>query len=216
LNRNASRRSSPATIRIQLHGPEDFTAMRAAGRLAAETLDFITPHVRPGVTTEELDRLCHDHTAAAGAVSAPLNYKGFPKSICTSVNEVICHGIPGDRRLLDGDIINIDVTPLVDGWHGDSSRTYFVGKVADATRRLVANTYECMMRGIDAVRPGPAWGISATPSSPMPRRPATRWCAVSVGTASARHFIPPHRSSTLAARAVGPNYVPACSSPSNR
>ena len=107
MNRNASRRSSPATIRIQLHGPEDFTAMRAAGRLAAETLDFITPHVRPGVTTEELDRLCHDHTAAAGAVSAPLNYKGFPKSICPSVNEVICHGIPGDRRLLDGDIINI-------------------------------------------------------------------------------------------------------------
>jgi methionyl aminopeptidase len=158
LNRNASHRSSPATIRIQLHGPEDFTAMRAAGRLAAETLDFITPHVRPGVTTGELDRLCHDHTAAAGAVSAPLNYKGFPKSICTSVNEVICHGIPGDRRLLDGDIINIDVTPLVDGWHGDSSRTYFVGKVADATRRLVANTYECMMRGIEVVRPGARLG----------------------------------------------------------
>ena len=158
MDRHAARRTPPTPIRIRLHGPEDFAAMRAAGRLAAETLDFITPHVRPGVTTGELDRLCHQFTAAAGAVSAPLNYKGFPKSICTSINEVVCHGIPSDRELLDGDIINIDVTPLVSGWHGDSSRTYFVGQVADSTRRLVDITYECMMRGIRAVRPGARLG----------------------------------------------------------
>jgi methionyl aminopeptidase len=158
VNRNSARSASPATIRIMLHGEEDFTAMRAAGRLAAETLDFIAPHVQPGITTDELNRLCHDFTAAAGAICAPLNYKGFPKSICTSVNEVVCHGIPADRPLLDGDIINIDVTPLVAGWHGDSSRMYYVGQVAETTRRLVDITYECMMRGIQAVRPGARLG----------------------------------------------------------
>jgi methionyl aminopeptidase len=140
---------------IAIHGPEDFEGMRRAGRLAAETLDFITPHVRPGVTTGELDRLCHDFVADHGAISAPLNYRGFPKSICTSINHVVCHGIPGERRLMEGDILNIDVTPILDGWHGDSSRMFLVGdRIGVKARRLVEVTYEAMMRGIAVIRPG--------------------------------------------------------------
>ena len=142
----------------ELHGPEEFEGMRRAGRLAAETLDFITPHVRPGVTTEELNRLCHDFQVHAGARPAPLNYKGFPKSVCTSVNHVVCHGIPGDKRLKDGDIVNIDVTPILDGWHGDTSRMFYVGKVGVKMRKLVQVTYECLMKGIEAVRPGATLG----------------------------------------------------------
>ena len=107
--------------RITIHAPEDFAGMRAAGRLAAETLDMITPHVRPGVSTGTLDVLCHEFILAHGAVPAPLNYRGYPKSICTSINHVVCHGIPGERKLEDGDILNIDVTVILDGWHGDTS-----------------------------------------------------------------------------------------------
>jgi methionyl aminopeptidase len=141
--------------RIKIHGPEDFEGMRRAGRLAAATLDFITPHVRPGVTTGELDRLCHEFTLARDAIPAPLNYRGFPKSICTSVNHVVCHGIPGERRLMEGDILNIDVTPILDGWHGDTSRMYFVGeRIPLKAKKLVDVTYEAMMRGIAVVRPG--------------------------------------------------------------
>ncbi|HTV90539.1 MAG TPA: type I methionyl aminopeptidase [Stellaceae bacterium] len=140
---------------IKIHGPEAFEGMRRAGRLAAAMLDFITPHVEPGVTTGELDRLCHEFAARHGAVSAPLNYRGFPKSICTSINHVVCHGIPGDRRLTEGDILNIDVTPILDGWHGDTSRMFLVGeRVALKARKLVDVTYEAMMRGIAVVRPG--------------------------------------------------------------
>ncbi len=141
---------------IRLHRPEDFAAMRKAGRLAAELLDYITPYVAPGVSTGELDRLCADYTAERGAVSAPLNYRGFPKSICTSVNHVVCHGIPDDAKVLqNGDIINIDVTVILDGWHGDTSRMFPVGdKVGVRARKLVDATYEAMMRGIAAVRPG--------------------------------------------------------------
>jgi methionyl aminopeptidase len=145
--------------RFTLHGPEDFAAMRKAGRAAAELLDHIAPFVKPGVTTGEIDRLCAEWTAAYGAISAPLNYRGFPKSICTSVNHVVCHGIPDDsKRLKDGDIVNIDVTPIVDGWHGDSSRMYYAGEPKLLARRLVEVTYECLMRGIEAVRPGATLG----------------------------------------------------------
>jgi len=143
---------------IRLHAPEDFEGMRRAGRLAAETLDFITGHVRPGVTTEELDRLCHDFICDHGAVPAPLNYKGFPKSICTSVNHVVCHGIPGPKRLKDGDSLNIDVTVILDGWHGDTSRMFFAGKAPIKAQRLCDITHEAMMRGIAAVRPGARLG----------------------------------------------------------
>jgi methionyl aminopeptidase len=144
--------------RIRLHTEADFAAMRKAGRLAAETLDYITPFVVPGVTTNRLDELCAEFIAGHGAISAPLNYRGFPKSICTSVNHVVCHGIPGDKRLEDGDIVNIDVTPIVDGWHGDSSRMYFVGNPSVKARKLVEVTYKAMMKGIEAVRPGATLG----------------------------------------------------------
>jgi len=144
---------------IPLHGAEAFAGMRKAGRLAAEVLDFITPHVEVGVTTGELDRLCHDFIVSHGAVPAPLNYKGFPKSICTSINHVVCHGIPGERALEDGDIINIDVTVILDGWYGDTSRMYFAGdKIPTKARLLVEATYEAMMQGIAAVRPGATLG----------------------------------------------------------
>ncbi len=139
---------------IKLHGPEDFAGMRRAGRLAAETLDFIVPHVVPGVTTGRLDDLCHAFMLDNGSIPAPLDYRGFPKSICTSVNHVVCHGIPGDRVLKNGDILNIDVTVILDEWHGDSSRMFLVGEVSKKARRLVDVTYEAMMRGIAAVRPG--------------------------------------------------------------
>jgi methionyl aminopeptidase len=139
---------------IKLHGAEAFEGMRRAGRLAAEALDMLVPHVKPGVTTGELDRLAHDFITSHGAIPAPLNYRGFPKSICTSVNHVVCHGIPGDKVLQSGDIVNIDVTSIVDGWHGDTSRMYLVGDVPLKARRLVDVTYEAMMRGIAAVKPG--------------------------------------------------------------
>ncbi len=144
---------------ITIHGPEDFAAMHRAGRLAAETLDFITPYVKPGVTTGELDRLCHDFIVERGAIPAPLNYRGFPRSIWTSVNHVVCDGIPSDdKRLVEGDTLNIDVTPILDGWHGDTSRMYFVGEPSVKARRLAEVTYEAMMRGIEVVKPGASLG----------------------------------------------------------
>ncbi len=144
--------------RVKLHAPPHFEAMRRAGRLAAETLDMIGPHVRVGVSTGELDRICHDYIVARGAIPAPLGYRGFPKSICTSVNHVVCHGIPGEKRLVDGDILNIDVTVILDGWHGDTSRMFHVGDVGVRARRLCDVTYEAMMAGIDVVRPGATLG----------------------------------------------------------
>ncbi len=146
------------TQRVTLHGPEAFDGMRRAGRMAAELLDYITPFVVPGVTTNDLDRICEDWTRDRGGVSAPLGYRGYPKSICTSINHVVCHGIPSERVLDEGDIVNIDVTPIVEGWHGDSSRMYFVGKVGVKARRLCDVTYEALMRGIAAVKPGATLG----------------------------------------------------------
>jgi methionyl aminopeptidase len=141
--------------RIRFHGEEGFAGMRKAGRLAAEVLDFITPHVVPAVTTDALDRLCHGFIVDHGAVPAPLNYRGFPRSICTSINHVVCHGIPGERKLDEGDIVNIDITVILDGWHGDTSRMFLLGeKVPLKARRLVEVTWEAMMRGIEQVRPG--------------------------------------------------------------
>ncbi|HTW54735.1 MAG TPA: type I methionyl aminopeptidase, partial [Stellaceae bacterium] len=140
---------------IKIHGAAAFEGMRKAGILAAATLDYITPFVVPGVTTGELDRLCHEYIVGNEAIPAPLGYRGFPKSICTSINHVVCHGIPGDRKLDEGDILNIDITVILDGWHGDTSRMFLVGdKVPLKARRLVEVTWEAMMRGIAAVRPG--------------------------------------------------------------
>ena len=143
---------------VRIHDEADFQGMRKAGRLAAETLDFITPHVVPGVTTEALDRLCHDFILDHGATPAPLDYRGFPKSICTSINHVVCHGIPGRRRLVSGDTLNIDVTVILDGWHGDTSRMFAVGKISVKASRLIDVTYECLMRSIEVVKPGTTLG----------------------------------------------------------
>ncbi|HKR23838.1 MAG TPA: type I methionyl aminopeptidase, partial [Allosphingosinicella sp.] len=139
---------------IKLHGPDGFAGMRAAGRCAAEILDALVPHVVPGVTTQELDDFVFAEMRVRGAIPATLGYRGYTKSCCTSINHVICHGIPGDKALKDGDIVNIDVTPIVDGWHGDTSRMYLVGDVGIKASKLVQITYECLMRGIEAARPG--------------------------------------------------------------
>ena len=141
---------------VTLKTPEDIEKMREAGRLAGEVLDMIGQHVRPGVTTEELDRICHDYMVnTQQVIPACLGYRGFPKSVCTSVNHVICHGIPNDKKVLKkGDIINIDVTVIKDGWHGDTSKMFFVGEPSVLAQRLVDVTRECMMKGIEMVRPG--------------------------------------------------------------
>jgi len=143
---------------IKIHRPADFDGMRRAGRLAAETLDFVAPFVGPGVTTEELDGHCHKFILERNALPAPLNYRGFPKTICTSVNHVVCHGIPGPKVLQSGDVLNIDVTVILDGWHGDSSRMYFAGDANVKARRLCDVTYEALMRGTDQIRPGATTG----------------------------------------------------------
>jgi methionyl aminopeptidase len=140
---------------VSIKTPAEIEKMRVAGRLAAEVLEMIDPYVQPGITTAELDRVCHDYIVnVQKAIPAPLNYRGFPKSICTSVNHVVCHGIPGDRKLREGDIINIDVTVIKDGYHGDTSKMFYVGEPSTRARRLVETTYECLRIGINMVRPG--------------------------------------------------------------
>ena len=140
---------------VTIKNPEEQEKMRIAGRLAAEVLDMIAEHVVPGVTTEELDRICHDYIVdVQGTIPANLNYHGFPKTICTSVNHVVCHGIPNDKRLKAGDIVNIDVTVIRDGFHGDTSRMYYVGKPPAHAQRLTETCFQAMWRGIDIVRPG--------------------------------------------------------------
>ena len=149
---------------IQLKNSTEVEGMRVAGRLAAEVLDFITPHVKPGVTTAHLDQLCHEYMVKEqGTVPAPLNYappghRPYPKSICTSVNHQVCHGVPGDKVLRGGDIVNIDITVIKDGWHGDTSRMFYVGEPTVQAKRLIETTYECMWKGIVLVRPGAALG----------------------------------------------------------
>lgn len=141
--------------KVKIHSEGDFAKMRLAGKLAAEILDYITDFVEPGVTTEYLDKLCHDKIVGSGAYPAPLNYHGFPKSICTSVNHVVCHGIPtSEKKLKDGDIVNIDVTVRLNGWHGDTSRMYYVGEPNIKAQRLCRVTYESLMLGIEQIKPG--------------------------------------------------------------
>lgn len=151
-------RARARDTRIKLHGPEAFVGMAKAGRLAAEALDLLGTHVKPGVTTSELDAIAFEFAMAHDAIPAPLNYRGFPRSICTSLNHVVCHGIPGPRALREGDIVNVDVTLIVGGWHGDSSRMYPVGKVSRAASRLIEVTYEALMRAVATVRPGATTG----------------------------------------------------------
>jgi methionyl aminopeptidase len=149
---------------IIIKNQEDIEKMRVAGRLAADVLQMIGPYVKAGVTTAELDKICHDYIVDhQKAIPAPLNYHGFPKSICTSVNHVVCHGIPGPRKLKDGDIINIDVTVLKDGYHGDTSKMFVVGKASVLAERLMKITQECLYLGIKQIKPGVHLGdIGAT------------------------------------------------------
>jgi methionyl aminopeptidase len=147
-----------AHFAVTLHDAADFEGMRRAGRLAAEVLDLLVPEVKPGVTTEYLDKLAFDYTTTHGGIPACLGYRGYRHTVCTSINHVVCHGIPNDKPLRDGDIINIDVTVIVDGWHGDTSRMFLVGDVKLKAKRLVDITYESMMRGIAAVKPGATTG----------------------------------------------------------
>jgi methionyl aminopeptidase len=146
------------TGQIKIHTAQDFEGMRRAGRLAAECLDMLTPHVQPGVTTEALDRLAREFVLDRGALPACLGYRGYGHTLCISPNHVVCHGIPGERTLREGDIINIDVTVIVDGWHGDTSRMYGVGAVGPRARRLVDVTYEGLERGLAAIKPGATFG----------------------------------------------------------
>ncbi len=145
----------PVTIKT----PDGIEKMRVAGRLAAEVLQMIGTKVVIGVTTEELNQICHDYIVnEQKAIPAPLNYRGFPKSICTSINHVVCHGIPGDKKLKNGDIVNIDITVIKDGYHGDTSKMFFVGEPSIRARRLVELTYDCLKKAIEQVRPGTCLG----------------------------------------------------------
>ncbi len=140
---------------VSIKTPEEIEKMRVAGRLAADVLQMIEPHVQAGVTTAELDQICHDYIVnEQQAIPAPLNYHSFPKSICTSVNHVVCHGIPNEKRLKPGDVLNIDVTVIKDGYHGDTSKIFFVGEPSVMAKRLVSTTYDCMRIGIEMVKPG--------------------------------------------------------------
>ncbi len=151
-------RAQGREAKIKLHGPDGFKGMRRAGQLAAQALDMLEAHVKPGVATQYLDDLAVQFAIDHGAVPAPLNYRGFPRSICTSVNHVVCHGIPNEKPLKEGDIVNIDVTLIVDGWHGDTSRMYAVGQISRRAERLIEVTYEALQRGIAAVKPGHTTG----------------------------------------------------------
>lgn len=146
------------TGQIKLHGPEAFEGMRRAGQLTAQALDLMAEEVKPGVTTKYLDDLAYEFAKDHGAVPAPLCYRGFPASICTSINHVVCHGIPNEKPLRQGDIVNIDITLIVDGWHGDSSRMYSVGEISRRAERLLEVTYESLARGINEVKPGATTG----------------------------------------------------------
>lgn len=139
---------------ITIHRPEDYAGMRKAGHLSATILDELTQYIVPGMTTDMINAYCHKRIVESGATPAPLGYKGFPKSVCTSVNHVVCHGIPDDKVLKSGDMVNVDVTTIVDGWYGDTSRTYWVGDVPIKAKRLTQVTYDAMMLGIEQVKPG--------------------------------------------------------------
>ena len=145
-------------MEVTIHTAEEFKKMREAGRFAAEVLDMIGQYVQAGISTNELDKICHDYIVNNAGIPAPLGYRGYPKSICTSVNHVVCHGIPDETRLKDGDIVNVDVTVILDGWHGDTSRMFYVGQPKVMAKRLCQVTYEAMMRGIEQVKPGATLG----------------------------------------------------------
>ncbi|MCD6224099.1 MAG: type I methionyl aminopeptidase, partial [Deltaproteobacteria bacterium] len=139
---------------IRLKSKTDIEGIKTAGRLAVKTLDLVEAKIRPGITTDDINRLVHEFTIKNGAIPAPLNYRDFPKSVCVSINEVICHGIPGKRILQDGDIVNVDVTPILDGYYADTNKTFFVGTPGENAKKIVSVTKECLRLGINAIKPG--------------------------------------------------------------
>jgi methionyl aminopeptidase len=158
MSKSQAKRTTPAEEAVTLHGPEAFKAMRKAGQLAATALDMLVPYVVPGVPTERIDQLVYQFAMDHNAIPATLNYRGYKKSTCTSINHVVCHGIPSPKPLREGDIVNIDVTLIVDGWHGDTSRMYPVGAISRRAERLIEITFESLRRGVEAVRPGATTG----------------------------------------------------------
>ena len=158
LNKPASAQSSDMQYakkhRIQIKTQDQIEAIRRAGELVIETLDLVVPHIRPGVTTDEINTMVHEFTLRRGAIPAPLNYRGFPKSVCVSINEVICHGIPGPRTFTDGDIVNVDVTSILEGYYADASKTFFVGSPGEKARKIVDVSRQCLAEGMAVVKPG--------------------------------------------------------------
>ena len=158
LNKSSSTRQSDLQYakrhRIRIKTPEQIEGIRRAGQLVIETLDLVAPHIRPGVTTDEINTMVHDFTVRHGAVPAPLNYRGFPKSVCVSINEVICHGIPGDRPFKDGDIVNVDVTSILNSYYADASKTFFVGTPGADAQKIVNVSRQCLAEGMAVVMPG--------------------------------------------------------------
>jgi methionine aminopeptidase type I len=206
---------------ITIKTAEDIAGMRLACRLASEVLDYIAPHIKPGITTLEIDRLGAECMAQQGTISAtvgyqPPGYPPYPGSLCTSVNHVVCHGIPNDKPLKKGDIVNVDVTVITkDGWYGDNSRMYLIGECSIAAKRLSAITYDAMWLGIQQVAPARTWATSATPSRNLPKGTASRWCASSAATALARYSTKNPRCCTMAAPARSKSSSPAWCSPSS-
>ena len=196
---------------VSIKSASELDKMRVAGRLAAEVLEMIKPQVAAGITTGELDRICHDYiTGEQQAIPAPLNYNGFPRSICTSVNEVVCHGIPSDsKKLKNGDIVNIDVTVIKDGYHGDTSIMVEVGDVKPHASRLIQVTQECLYRALALSSQVRHWAISATLFSNMQKRTITRSSGSTVATASAKSSMRTRRFFTMAARAQAWLWSPA-------
>jgi methionyl aminopeptidase len=210
------RPSTPTSGKIKLHGPDAFAGMRRAGQLVAEALDMITEYVRPGVSTERLDDIVMEFALDHKAVPAPLNYRGYTKAICTSLNHVVCHGIPGPRPLREGDIVNIDITLILDGWHGDSSRMYPVGEISRKADRLIEVTYDSMMLGIAQVKPGNTVGhigAAIQAFAEAERCSVVRdFCGHGLGLVfhdrpNILHYGEPDD---------GPSFSPACCSPSSR
>ena len=186
-----------------IHDAAGIAKSREAGMLAARVLEMLTPHVQPGVSTDYLDGLCHDFIVdELRCIPANIGYYGYPKTVCTSVNHVVCHGIPSTKEILkDGDIVNVDVALIKDGWFGDTSRMYTVGQVSALGRRLIDTTYEAMVAGIRAVKPGATLATSAMPSRPWPTASSSPSCATTAATASARPTTTNPRCCTTASAA---------------
>jgi methionyl aminopeptidase len=176
--------------------------MRVAGKLASEVLEMIESHVVPGITTDELNTICHDYIVnIQGTIPAPLNYRGFPKSICTSINHTVCHGIPSDKKLKSGDIINVDITVIKDGYHGDTSKMFCVGEVSPHAKRLIKITQEAMYLASNKSNMAQPWGTLAKPYNIMPKATVTRWSGNFADTVSAKTSMKIHTFCIMAKRA---------------